>query len=40
MQLKLLEFKIPANDPFANDKLNRKGVSESLTVLINNVKIR
>ena len=39
MQLKLLEFKIPANDPFANDKLNRKEVAESLTVLINNIKI-
>jgi hypothetical protein len=39
MQLKLSQFQIPIGAPFANDKLNRKEVAESLSVLIKNIKI-
>ena len=39
MQLKWSEFKIPPDNPFAYDKLNRREVAESLSILINNIKI-
>lgn len=39
MRLKLSEFKIPEQDPFKNDKLERKQVADSLTILVQNIKM-
>lgn len=39
MKLKLQEIEIPKENPFQNDKLNRLNTAESLTILIENIKI-
>lgn len=39
MKLKLKELEIPTSNPFANDKLDRKGIAEPLAEMIKNISI-
>ena len=39
MKLKLRDLEIPINNPFANDKLERKGIAETLAEIIKNISI-
>ena len=39
MKLKLKDLEIPINSPFANDKLERKGIAETLAEIIENISI-